>query len=97
MIPGQEEREAPALVPSPVLKGEATEIPVQTLGRAENGLTVCPRDAGAAGSGCWSRWVGMLEPLGGASTCLLPHKLVSRNEDMQSSNGIKELCKDLHL
>lgn len=32
LIPGQEEREAPALVPSPVPKGEATEIPVQTVG-----------------------------------------------------------------
>lgn len=56
MTAGQEEREAPALVPSPVPKGEATEIPVQTVG-TENGLTVCPRDAGAAGPGCWSRWV----------------------------------------
>lgn len=81
----------------PFLKVKLLKSLCRQWGETENGLTVCPRDAGAAGSGCWSHWVGMLEPLGGASACLLPHKLVSRNEDMQSSNGIRELCKDLHL
>ena len=79
LTPGQEERGFPELAPSPIPKGEATEV------------TVMGDGAGTDGEWTDSRVLGILELID-VSTVLVPCMLVSHDEDMQSYNGTRKIC-----